>query len=45
MRALSLNRLAGRGRFGTRVPKPRKAFGWNEETIRTICSIGRFRKT
>ncbi len=45
MRPLSLIPPAGRGHFGTQVPKPRKAFGWNEETIRTICSIGRFRKT
>ena len=31
--------------FGTEVPKSLVAFVWHQETIRTICPKGRFRKT
>ena len=37
--------FAGRGLFGTRVPKPLRTFVWHQETNRTICAKGRFRKT
>jgi hypothetical protein len=31
--------------FGTEVPKSLVAFVWHQETTRTICPKGRFRKT
>jgi hypothetical protein len=31
--------------FGTEVPNSLVAFVWHQETIRTICAEGRFRKT
>jgi hypothetical protein len=37
--------FAGKGRFGTEVPKSLIAFVWHEKTTRTICARERFRKT
>jgi hypothetical protein len=37
--------FAGKGFFGTQVPKPVKTFVWHQETTRTICAKRRFRKT
>jgi len=45
MNQLSETLFAGRGLFGTGVPKPLIAFVWHQETTRTICAKGRFRKT
>jgi hypothetical protein len=37
--------FAARDFLGTQVPKPVKTFVWHQETTRTICAKGRFRKT
>lgn len=37
--------FAGKSHFGTEVPKSPVTFVWHQETTRTICAKGRFRKT
>jgi hypothetical protein len=45
MKPASATPFAGKGRFGTEVPKSLIAFVWHDKTTRTICAKQRFRKT
>ncbi len=45
MNLASRTLFARKGAFGTQVPKPLITFVWHQETTRTICAKGRFRKT
>jgi hypothetical protein len=45
MKPASATPFAGKGRFGTVVPKPLTTFVWHDEASRTICPKQRFRKT